>query len=253
MMPASGATRADSARTSRLRPGVRSTVAFAAIAIVVGLCGFAAWRETRSFSSEFDALYEHNLIAAVLLADAQDALWQLRYGFPQFLVLGLEDRKRIVAEQGQWYAVIDEKIKAYKARKLTLEEQDALTEWTDAYGAYVEARPHWFELRETGATAEAAEWRAHMTTPLGAQDARCPRTRQGPGARLFRGAGDSRHAHRRPGSPRADRPQPGRECHQVHRARRRGGSGGRGERERGRHGAPCGRQGHGDRDPAGEA
>ena len=32
------------------------------------------------------------------LSTAQNALWQLRYGFPQFMVLGEEDRKKIAAE-----------------------------------------------------------------------------------------------------------------------------------------------------------
>src|SRR5438132_10217455 len=59
------------------------------------------------------------------LSTAQNALWQLRYGFPQFMVLGEEDRKKIVADETKWYKQIEEAIHAYRAGVRTSEEQQA--------------------------------------------------------------------------------------------------------------------------------
>jgi len=102
------------------------------------------------------------------LSTAQNALWQLRYGFPQFMVLGEEDRKKIVADETKWYKQIEEAIHAYAADVRTPEEQQALKEWEEVFTKYVQARPRWFELYGAGKTEEAAEWRAKTTTPYGA-------------------------------------------------------------------------------------
>ena len=102
------------------------------------------------------------------LSTAQNALWQLRYGFPQFMVLGEEDRKKIVGDETKWYKQIEEAIHAYAAGMRTSEEQQALKEWEEVFTKYVQARPRWFELYGAGKIEEAAEWRAKTTTPYGA-------------------------------------------------------------------------------------
>jgi anti-anti-sigma factor len=117
--------------------------------------------------SSFRQLATNNLAGAVQLANAQDALWQLRYGFPQFLVLGDADRQRIIAEQDQWYRQIDENLAAYGAGSRTSEEQQVLAKWNEVYTNYRGARPRWFELQLAGKVEEAAAWRAQTTTPYG--------------------------------------------------------------------------------------
>ena len=134
--------------------------------IVLGILGFSY---TRDLTSRFNDLTENNLQAAVQLADAQNALWQLRYGFPQFLVL--EDdpaaREQIVADEAKWYAEINANMEAYAAGSRSPEEQEALQTWNDIFVKYTWARPRWFELVAAGKLEEAAEWRAQTTTPFG--------------------------------------------------------------------------------------
>ena len=92
---------------------------------------------------------------------------ELRYGFPQYLVLGPEERAKIVADQDKWYRIIDENMQGYARGGRTSEEQTALQEWQAVYTKYVEARPRWFQLINEGKTEAAAAWRAQTTTPFG--------------------------------------------------------------------------------------
>ena len=84
-----------------VRLGIRGQLLAAVGVVLIGVAavGLAGWRYTTTLATEYTDLYQNNLQAAVQLADAQDALWRLRYGFPQFLVLGAEDRRKIVAEE----------------------------------------------------------------------------------------------------------------------------------------------------------
>src|SRR5262245_19154077 len=115
-----------------------------------------------------DELHYANLEGAVSLAAAENALWRLRYGFPQFLVLGPEDRAKIVAEEPKLYAEIAKSVDGYRARATDPDELAALRNWDERYEAYHTMRPHWFELISAGKMEEAARWRAEYTTPRGA-------------------------------------------------------------------------------------
>jgi methyl-accepting chemotaxis protein len=119
----------------------------------------------------------------VRLAHATDALWQLRYGFPQFLVQAADPaaRRKIVEDQPRWRGEIDEAIDGYARGNRTEEERRVLAEWNEAFAKYMDARPRWFELVEAGQLEEAARWRAQTTTPLGAASVR---TTTSPLARL---------------------------------------------------------------------
>lgn len=104
------------------------------------------------------------------LGRAQSALWELRYGFPQFLVLtDAENRKKIVDADPQLSAVLEENLKAYgNALGLTREEIDGHKATTEAWDAYKVRRANWFKLIDEGKNEEAVAWRAQYTSPLGA-------------------------------------------------------------------------------------
>lgn len=105
-----------------------------------------------------------------LVGRAQSALWELRYGFPQFLVLtDAENRKKIVDAEPRLYKVLEDNLKAYGAAQgLTATEAAAHKTTTAAWEAYKVRRANWFTLIADGKTEEAAAWRAEYTTPLGA-------------------------------------------------------------------------------------
>ena len=153
------------ARSASLRK--RLWIGFGAVMLLMSLAGFVSWNYTTKFLGDFKNLYENNLQAAVSLAHAETAMWQLRYGFAQFTVLGLEDRKKIMEDEPRWYKEIEEAIAAYAKGSRTAEEVEVLKEWTAAYAKYKEARPRWFELQSAGKSDEANELKEKTTTPFG--------------------------------------------------------------------------------------
>ena len=57
------------------------------------------------------------------LADAQSALWQLRYGFPQFMTLtSPEERKQVTDDEPRLYMEIESKLTMFERDQRTPEE-----------------------------------------------------------------------------------------------------------------------------------
>jgi len=144
----------------------RIFVGFGVVLVGMALVGAVAWVSVSYLSGEFERLYHDSFQTTIQLDRAENALWQLRYGFPQFMVLGPDDRARILADEAKWYKVLDEAMLSYEARLRTPDERRALAEWRETFTKYVQARPRWFELFGAGKLKEAAEWRAQTTTPL---------------------------------------------------------------------------------------
>ena len=142
-------------------------LAFGVVLILMGVVGLAGRQATMVMDAQADELFESNVEAAVELGAAQSALWELRYGFPQFMVVP-EKRQEILDSQAKHYATIDESLRRYAAAERTPEERAALAEWEQAFTRYRQARPRWFELYGAGKFEEAADWRAKTTTPYGA-------------------------------------------------------------------------------------
>ena len=137
----------------------------ATLALVFCLLG-VGWNMSVDYRRSIDRSYEDDLGGALQLANAMDALWKLRYGFPQYLGVGPEDRAHIVREQPALYAVIDNSLNDYRAGRRSPEELKQLVALRESYERYIGARPQWFDLMAAGRTKEAAEWRATKTTPL---------------------------------------------------------------------------------------
>ncbi len=136
--------------------------------LLLAVVGCSGWRSLTHFAAEFQSLQEHTLQTAVELANAENGLWQLRYGFPPFLASDPKEKQAIGADESPWYAVIDDNLTHYAAGVRTPEEQQARQEWEASWTTYKQARPRWFALVLAGKTAEAAAWCAQTITPFGA-------------------------------------------------------------------------------------
>jgi methyl-accepting chemotaxis protein len=136
-------------------------------ALLAGV-GFVGWRNTVQLAQNTEKLYAYQVKGTVALAKSESALWQLRYGFPQFIVQP-ENQSEILTEEPKLYKIIDNNLREYATGELTPEEQVAFKKVQDAYQKYVAARPRWFELRQAGKIKEAAEYRAATTTPFGTE------------------------------------------------------------------------------------
>jgi methyl-accepting chemotaxis protein len=150
-----------------LRIRTQLALGFGLMLLLVLVSSLMIWIET-SQSEARAQVSRHNTTGAVALAEAQSALWQLRYGFPQFMVSDEAARKKITEDEPKFKAVIDKALEAYLASSPTAEEKKSLQALQDIYGKYMAARPKWFDLYGAGKLDEAKEWRAATTTPFGA-------------------------------------------------------------------------------------
>ncbi|MEG4322344.1 MULTISPECIES: methyl-accepting chemotaxis protein [unclassified Microcoleus] len=150
--------------------GIRAKLlaSFGALTALLAVVGFVGWRNTVELAQDAEKLYKYQVKGTVALANSESALWKLRYGFPQFIVLP-EKRSDILSEEPQLYKIIDDNLREYAAGELTPQEQAAFQNVQDAYHKYIAARPKWFELQQAGKIQEAAEYRAATTTPFGAE------------------------------------------------------------------------------------
>jgi methyl-accepting chemotaxis protein len=140
--------------------------AFGVVLAMLVAGGLLGYLSSRSVEENGSQLYENNVRGAVSLGIAQSALWELRYGFPQFIAVP-ELRQSIIDAEPKLYETIDSAIASYSAGGRTPAERAAIQEWNTAFTKYRDARPRWFELYGAGRYAEAAEWRAQTTTPFG--------------------------------------------------------------------------------------
>ena len=142
-------------------------LAFATLfALIALISGMAAWYTLRA-QADAEHLYL-NTRASAELGRATSALWQLRYGFPQFMVVGDDAKKKIVDDEAKWVKEIDSALAAYEATGPDAEQAQALKSLREVYKQYTDARPKWFALMLEGKTEEAKDWRAKTTTPFGA-------------------------------------------------------------------------------------
>lgn len=135
-------------------------------ALIAGSAAFTLYN-TAQVRKNYESLH-HNTRESVLLARAQNALWQLRYGVPEFMVGDATARAAIVADESNWYKQINDALDALARGDHSQEEKRGLAALREIYKKYVEARPRWFELYGNGKIEEAADWRAKTTTPFGA-------------------------------------------------------------------------------------
>ena len=110
-----------------------------------------------------------HLQGAVHLAEANDALWRLRYEFPQFMVGNSDERDRILAEEPALYEKLAKQLDLYAATISSDDEKQKFEALKVSYLRYIAARPKWFELYVAGRIDEAREYRSRTTTPYGAE------------------------------------------------------------------------------------
>ena len=137
------------------------------MALLVLISAMALWTLSAKLTRQLEATNGH-AGGAIALAEAQNALWQLRYGFPQFMVSEPPAQKKIADDEKIWKAKLEDALKVYSAGDISAEEAEALKNLQEIYTKYMAARPKWFELYGAGKIEEAKEWRAATTTPFGA-------------------------------------------------------------------------------------
>jgi methyl-accepting chemotaxis protein WspA len=148
--------------------GVKIGIAFAAVLTFIIAMGIAGYLSLNRLSSEVEVLYVSDTVGATLLGDAQDAMWQLRYGVAQFVAFP-SARENIIDDSPKLYTRLEAAVKRYSSGRMSAEEDQILKTFTAAYTEYKEARPKWFALYMSGNAAEAAKFREATILRSGAR------------------------------------------------------------------------------------
>jgi methyl-accepting chemotaxis protein len=95
----------------------------ALLALLLGV-GAVGWYSSHRLKTPAQNMYRDNVRGAVALGAAQSALWELRYGFPQFMVSPTA-RQGILDAEPKLYQRIDEALAAYSAGNITADDEIA--------------------------------------------------------------------------------------------------------------------------------
>ena len=144
---------------------VQTRIALSLATIFILLLAISSYSVSNSFrnSHAIQAVKSSN----IGLVNAQNAMWELRFGVANFMSGNEEARSKILGDETKWSALVKESLDAYAAKPLTPEEQSSLAELRSTFQKYMESRPNWFTLFASGQTAEAAQWRAKFTNKYG--------------------------------------------------------------------------------------
>jgi PAS domain S-box-containing protein len=143
----------------------------AGVLMVIGVFG-AAWWIALDYREQINVIYKGNLRDAIALAEANSALWNLRYMIPHFAVGSAEERQRILVDQEKQFAIIEERLAAFAEGTHSTEESRVLISLQSAYQRYKQAWPKFFELWAAGEKDQAIAWRSLATIPYGEEAGR---------------------------------------------------------------------------------
>jgi methyl-accepting chemotaxis protein len=131
--------------------------------MVLGATGI--WNMTQSLKSV--ETIGANVRSTTQLANAQNALWQLRFSVQQFILFADQGaRDKIIADEGRLYKEFDGNLTAFGSGDRGAQEIAALANLQDTFRKFKDARQQWFKLYGEWKLEEAAEWRSKTLTPL---------------------------------------------------------------------------------------
>ncbi len=151
-----------------MRIGARLSIGFGLVLLITVVTGLVGLFNSGRFSDQVAALRD-NTKGATQLADAESALWRLRWDVAQFIAVpDAEERRRLVDDGPVQNRIVEESLRGFERAPRSSDEIAAVKELRDNFGNYMSARPQWFALYGSGRLEEAAEWRARTITAFGA-------------------------------------------------------------------------------------
>jgi methyl-accepting chemotaxis protein len=153
-----------------MRIGARLTLGFGLVLAITLAIGLVGLYNTTRFTNDVAHLGSTNTRGAAYLADAQSAIWQLRWDVAQFIaVTDAAERAKLAANGPSQQKIVEENLDRFEKGQRSAEELAVLKEVREAFRLYAESRPKWFELYGSGNLEEAAAFRARTITVYGGQ------------------------------------------------------------------------------------
>jgi len=147
---------------------VKLSAAFGLIALLLIISGALVWTFKDAAETHFEQGRRDTLETAAL-ADAQDALWALRWGVAQFMaVADPAVRSAIVADSAKQRADWDLALKRVDRSDWDEKHKTLIGRVHENFDRYWSSRERWLRLMQEGKIEEAARERTDVTTPMGA-------------------------------------------------------------------------------------
>lgn len=143
----------------RLKIQARLVVGFGILLALVALLGWIGWQSAFTVAKRFDLLFHRNVQASVMLFEAERALWELRFGVANYMVVDDAGQAAILVEEKTWFKQVEANLASYRALSDKPDILYSLKEWDKRYAKYCQSRARWFELYRAGRIREAQEWR----------------------------------------------------------------------------------------------
>ncbi|MBI2734641.1 MAG: MCP four helix bundle domain-containing protein [Aquabacterium sp.] len=135
----------------------------------IGIAGSVAVWQAQSARADNEHAYRADTLATAYLAEANSALWSLRWGVAQYLALNDADkRQKLMEGDKQRYEDFEAGMRKFGEQPISDAIKAGLADAQQNYKKYSAARTRWLELMNAGNTQEATSFRAAELTPAGA-------------------------------------------------------------------------------------
>jgi len=147
---------------------LRLMLSFGALCILLVMATLTALHGLSGMGDASNALYQRSVKGGEYLAQAQNAVWELRYGIAQYLALtDPAARRKIIDDSPKRAATLHEAIAQYEEVNVHPEVLSKLDETKQAIERYLDARTKTLQFFDEGKLEDAAAFRASTTTPAG--------------------------------------------------------------------------------------
>jgi len=147
--------------TSRLALLNATVVFFTILLVVVG------YSMVSNMTSSMTDMYNKGLVGSKLLADGNNAVWELRFGIANYTLATPENRKKILDGRPNLYSKLEESLTKYTDLGFLQRDDSTMKDLLSSYQQYKSSAPHWFELIDANKMDEAADYRAKVTNVAG--------------------------------------------------------------------------------------
>ncbi|MBG6077594.1 methyl-accepting chemotaxis protein [Polaromonas sp. CG_9.11] len=146
----------------------RLYASFGFVILMLVVSGALVWQLGRLADQTLEA-GRNSTVQTAALADAQSALWELRWGVAQMIALTDDAaRAKVLANSPRLREEAEKALAKFESLASHAEERKSLKTLRETFTTYVEGRARWGTAFSEGKIEEAAKIRAEVTTPVGA-------------------------------------------------------------------------------------
>jgi methyl-accepting chemotaxis protein len=131
--------------------------AFATLILLLSGAGAISGWAVRNLSSD--------VRAETYLSEVERAVWELRFGLPNYVGGEVDGRQRIRADSQKWLSQVSSRLESYRRLSNSRGEAALIDDFSRNFADYTAARPTYFELVDAGRLEEAKKFRATQTNP----------------------------------------------------------------------------------------